>query len=747
MRCRYVRKIFCNEENGYTVAVFSTRDDSVPISARDKYLSGKGLIGFTAIGFSLPMTAKIEIEMEGKWETNDRGTQFHVDSFLEVVPRTKEGIIGYLSSGAVKGVKKKTAEAIYRKFGLETLEIMEHHPEQLLSIRGISEKKLKKIQESFAQNKVFRELMTFLAPYHVTPKKTNLILQKFKDESVEIIKERPYRLCAVKGFGFLTVDEIGKQICSNLNDPMRISGCISHILHEAMTKEGHLYLEQDELVRNCLDLLNRDISPPVVSGVEIEHVLYRLVLQKNIVIENEHIYMSKYYDEEKQTAVMIAKRLLKICKPINVEKELLETQNQLGIELSEKQKDAVRMVFNNSFSMITGGPGTGKSTVLKVILHIHKRLCKSEIKLMAPTGRAARRMVEATGHDNATTMHMALGLVGSEDYEPDFEYLEAGFIIVDEVSMVDMHLAYEFFRRLKSGSKVLFVGDVNQLPSVGAGDVFRQMITCGLIPVTVLDTVYRQKKQSSIPLNAKMIQANHTSLQLGDDFIFVSCKGAEPTADMVKKLYVDECSRNGIDNVMILSPFKKRSAAGVEELNRTLEDIINPPSDGKKELKIGNSIYRVGDKIMQNKNTELISNGDMGMLADIYEDEEGNKKITNLFTDNRAVTYEVEQMEMVEHANAITIHKAQGSECPVVIIPWIKAFHVMLKRNILYTAVTRAKSKVYLVGEWAAICQAIHNDDSGKRKTMLGRKIIRYYEKYRADNDPGPEMEQMKLAI
>lgn len=243
------------------------------------------------------------------------------------------------------------------------------------------------------------------------------------------------------------------------------------------------------------------------------------------------------------------------------------------------------------------------------------------------------------------------------------------------------------------------MGDVDQLPSVGAGDVFRQLIQCGLIPVTVLDLVYRQGATSSIPVNAKLMQEGKTNLILGDDFVFVPCKGTEETADTVKRLYQEEVIRNGLDQVQILTPFRIRTAAGVVELNRTLEDIINPPVSGKKELVIGKDVFRVGDKIIQNKNTALISNGDMGTILDFDEDEEGNPKISIQFTENRRIEYELEQMEMIEHANAITVHKSQGSECPVVIIPWVKAFYVMLKRNILYTAVTRAKSKVYLVGD------------------------------------------------
>lgn len=403
------------------------------------------------------------------------------------------------------------------------------------------------------------------------------------------------------------------------------------------------------------------------------------------------------------------------------------------------------MVFESPLSIITGGPGTGKTTVLKVILYIHGLKCKTTLQLMAPTGRAARRMAESTGNDEASTMHMALGLLGGSDYNLGFQYLEAEFLNVDEVSMVDMHLAYEFFSRVKDSARILLLGDVDQLPSVGAGDVFRQLIGCGLIPVTVLDMVYRQGASSNIPVNAKLIQQNQTHLYMGEDFVFVPCKGTEPTAEMVKKLYLEEVRKHGLEQVQILTSYRVKTAAGVVELNRTLEDLINPPGVGKNELTIGKDVFRVGDKILQNKNTELVSNGDMGIIQDIYEDQDGNPKVQIQFSENRMVRYEREQMEMVEHANAITIHKSQGSEYPVVIIPCIKAFYTMLKRNILYTAITRAKYKVYLVGDWNAVCQSIHTDDSGKRKTVLGQRIQGFY--YAEQKQKAEEMEQLKLAV
>ena len=572
--------------------------------------------------------------------------------------------------------------------------------------------------------------MTFLSPFHVTPKKANMILQKFRDQSVEIIRKQPYILCSVKGFGFLTVDAIARQCCAATNDPMRISGCVSYVLREAMKQNGHLYLEQEILVKDALKVLNKEPDLQPVTETEILKVLYRLVMQDSIVVEENRVYITKQHQEEEDTASMIARKLHEQIPALTIEKELEEAQEDLNITLSEQQKEAVRMVFANPICIITGGPGTGKTTVLKVILYIYQKKCGNEVKLMAPTGRAARRMAESTGNGDATTMHMALGLFGDGDYEALTDKLSADFINADEVSMVDMHLAYEFFYKIKAGARVLLVGDVHQLPSVGAGDVFRQLILCGKIPVTVLNLVYRQGKDSNIPINAQLINEGKTNLQWGDDFQMVECSGADAAAQIVKNIYLKEIQMYGMEQVQILSPYKVRSAAGVLELNRSLQDEVNPPVSGKRELHLGGEIFREGDRILQNKNTEFASNGDLGTLVQIAEDEDNNPLVQIVFTDGRRVQYEAEQVEMIEHANAVTIHKSQGSECQVVIIPWLKAFYPMLKRNIFYTGITRAKQRVYIVGEWKAVCQAIHTDDTGTRKTMLAVKIQQYCERY-----------------
>lgn len=746
MRCRFKSKIYYNETNGYTIAVYWTKDTSVPYEIRSK--SFGDTYSITAIGYDLPMNENIEVEMIGNWVQNAQyGPQYQVDSYMEQVPRSREGIVGYLSSGAFKGIGEKMAQAIFSRFGLETLEIMEHSPEKLLEIRGITKSKLPEITAAFQKNQSFRELMIFLAPFQVSPKKVQKILLEFGARAPQIIRERPYRLCEVKGFGFLTVDDIAKKCHGLLNDPIRISGCIGYILKQAQ-QEGHLFLSQEKLLEQAMELLNRKLPQLAVSEREIQEILYRLILQRDIVLENGAVYTEELYEMETETAKMVVHHLLDNLPVYHVEKLIQEAQAVFGITLSVSQVQAVQMVFSNPLSIITGGPGTGKTTVLKVLLYVYQKLEDEGIQLMAPTGRAARRMSESTGNSSASTMHMAFGMVGEEVYE-EVNYLQAHFINVDEFSMVDMRLAYEFFRRLTQGTRIILIGDMDQLPSVGAGDVFRHLIQCGKIPVTVLDLAFRQAEHIRIYQNAQRINNNIGKLSYGEDFQFIESSGAEQTADFVQKVYRQELLGASPDGVQVLTPYRSRGAASVNELNRILREIVNPEVSGKREMKVGKQVFREGDKILQTRNTEMVSNGDMGTIQRLYVNKEGESKAELLFSEQRIVTYGPEQMEDIELAYATTVHKSQGSEYPVVILPWIRGFYTMLKRAILYTAVTRAKAKVILIGERAALYQAIHTDDSGKRNSRLAMRIQDEYEKQEnAKTEKITEVyEQQKLVV
>lgn len=724
MKCKFVKPIYQNKENGYCIFLYSTEDGSIPAAARKK--SGNGF-QFTAVGNNLPDTDTIEVDLLGKWVKNRYGTQLQVEAYEEVLPQTKKGIEAYLASGMVRGIGPKTAKLIVDKFGARTFEILDNYPQSLLDIKGITERKLEIILTSYRGSHVMRDLAAYLTPFNVTPKKIKKIYEHFGEEALNTVKNQPFSLCRINGFGFLTVDQIAKANRCRLNDPMRIEGCIYYCM-ELGVQEGHLFLKRQELHTKVYAHLNYGYEKEVVSEAEISQEIYRMVTEKTLYYEEEAIYPAKLYRFECDAAKSIV-NLLEQNAGTNVNMDFLiaEAQRDLGILLSEKQAESVRKAFTNSVSIITGGPGTGKTTVQKVLLYIHEKLGGKIVLLTAPTGRASRRMSESTGRTDAVTMHSALGLTNDEECEATGEMLEADFIIADEFTMSDMRLSYEFFDHIKKGTRLVLVGDVNQLPSVGPGNVFRELVMCGVIPVTKLDMVFRQAENSRIAINAQKMQENSAMLDYGTGFEFYPAKSAEQASQMIEKLYKEAVDEYGLDNVQVLSPFRKRGEASVDALNQRLWNLINPMEEGKKEIKAGKHIFRVFDRIIHNKNKNQISNGDIGYITDIYLNEE-EVPVANLkFSEGRNVEYTGDELDMIEHAFSTTVHKSQGSEYQVVILPWLPMFYKMLRRNILYTAVTRAKVKVIIVGSKQAIYKAIHNTECDNRNTRLGERVVKEY--------------------
>lgn len=728
MKCRFIKPIFQNKENGYCIFVYHTEDDSVPAQARSQYYKGSGY-QFTAIGNNLPDTDSIEIDMQGKWIKSNYGLQLQVDTYEEILPQTKEGIMGYLSSGMVKGIGPKTAKLIVDRFGTRTFDILDNYPDSLLEIKGITQKKLDTILLSYRSSHAMRDLAAYLTPFNVTPKKIQKIYEQFGNNALDTVKSQPFMLCQISGFGFLTVDEIAKANKCRLNDPMRIEGCI-HYCMELEMQEGHLYADKQLFQKKVYEQLNHGYQSEVVSEVEVYQELYRMVKEHILYYEDNALYTARLYGYECGAAKKLASLLVQETIVSNkLETLISEAQRELGILLSAKQVEGVRKAFTHLVSIITGGPGTGKTTVQKVLLYINEKLGGKNVLLTAPTGRASRRMAESTGHPDAITMHSALGLTNDEDCESMEDMLDADFIIGDEFTMSDMRLSYEFFSHIKEGTRLVLVGDVNQLPSVGPGNVFRELVMCGVIPVTVLDMVFRQAENSRIAINAYRMQENNAALDYGTGFELIHADTAEEAADKVEKLYREAIAEYGVDQVQVLTPFRKRGEASVDALNARLWEIVNPMEEGKQEMKAGKRSYREGDRIIHNKNKNQISNGDVGYMTDIYQDEEGVQLARLQFSDGRSVNYTSDELEMIEHAYATTVHKSQGSEYPVVILPWLPMFYKMLRRNILYTAVTRAKVRVAIVGNKKAIYMAIHNTESDKRNTRLGERVIREYNK------------------
>lgn len=731
MICRFAKIIFQNKENGFCVFVYHTEDDTVPVAARDSYYKGTD-IAFTAVGNYLPDTDSVEVDMQGKWVKGKRGMQLQVENFEEILPRTEEGILSYLASGMVKGIGPRTAELIVKRFGKRTFDVLDHYPDSLLEIRGISQKKLDAILLSYHGGHAMRDLAAYLTPFKVTPKKIEKIYEHFGADALEIVKNQPFELCEINGFGFLTVDEIAKANKCRPNDPMRIEGCI-HYCFEKETQDGHLYVNKQQFQKAVHEQLNYGYSGEVVTEREVYNGIYKLFSQKELYYEDGALYPARFYGFECEAAKRLVSLLMeKETGNIQVDFLVEEAQRELGILLSAKQSEAVKKAFSHKVSIITGGPGTGKTTVQKVLLYINEKIGGGTVLLTAPTGRASRRMVESTGFSEGFTMHSALGLTNDEESEGSAEMLDADFIIADEFSMADMALSFQFFNHIRQGARRVLVGDVNQLPSVGPGNVFRELVQCGVIPVTVLDMVFRQKENSRIAMNAQRMQQNDASLDYGTDFVFREAKDAAEAAEIIQKIYREAVERLGVEKVQVLSPYRKKGEVSVNALNEVLWNMVNPepePEAGQDAAskKKEKNVFRVGDRIIHNRNKNGISNGDIGFVTDIFTDED-DMELTRLeFSDDRHVEYSSDELDMVEHSYATTVHKSQGSEYPVVILPWLPMFYKMLRRNILYTAVTRAREQVVIVGSKKAIYMAIHNTDSDKRNTRLGERVVREF--------------------
>ncbi len=726
MVCRFVKTIFQNKENGFCVFVYHTSDDTVPLAARNTCYKGED-IEFTAVGKYLPDTDSVEVDMQGKWVKGKRGLQLEVENFEEILPQTEEGILSYLSSGMVKGIGPRTAELIVKRFGKRTFDVLDHYPDSLLEIRGISQKKLETILLSYQGGHAMRDLAAYLTPFKITPRKIQKIYESFGADALETVKKQPFSLCQISSFGFLTVDEIAKANRCRPNDPMRIEGCIQYCF-EQETQNGHLYVNKQNFQKAVYEQLNQGYGREAVTEREVYNVIYRMFLQKELYYEEGALYPARFYGFE----CGAAKRLISLLMEKdtgNSRMELLveEAQKELGILLSEKQAEAVKKAFCHKVSIITGGPGTGKTTVQKVLLYINEKIGGGTVLLTAPTGRASRRMAESTGFPESYTMHSVLGLTNDEESEGIEEMLDADFIIADEFTMSDMALSFQFFNHIKPGARLILVGDVNQLPSVGSGNVFRELVQCGVIPVTVLDMVFRQKENSRIAMNAQRMLQNNAALDYGTDFVFREANSAAEASELIQKIYKDAVERLGTDNVQVLSPYRKKGDVSTNALNEVLWDLINPETAleaGKKEKP---EAFRIGDRIIHNKNKNGISNGDIGYVTDIFTDEDGVVLTRLEFSEHRNVEYNSDELDMVEHSYATTVHKSQGSEYRMVILPWLPMFYKMLRRNILYTAITRAKEQVVIVGSKKAIYMAIHNTDSDKRNTRLGERVVREF--------------------
>lgn len=726
--------IFRNEENGYTVMVVKNSENEEEL---------------TCVGSFPAVSQGTTIQASGIYTHHPvYGKQFQISSFVEKIPEDTYAMERYLGSGAIKGIGAALAARIVRRFGEDTIRIVEEEPERLAEVKGISEKKAREIAVQVTEKTEMRKAMIFLQKYGISLNLGAKIYQKYKDSLYTVLQENPYRLAEdISGVGFKIADEIAARIGIHADSDYRIRSGMLYTLLQA-SGEGHTYLPKDQLFARCAKLLGVDES-------YMEKHLMDMLLDRKLVMQEKKgekiIYPSQYYYLELNTARMLCE--LNICCPEDeniVEKRIASIEKETGTVLDEMQKKAVTEAAGHGLFILTGGPGTGKTTTINAIIRFFEGE-GAELRLAAPTGRAAKRMTEATGYE-AQTIHRLLELngmpeddrsTGAVHFERNAQNpLEADVIIIDEMSMVDIHLMHSLLLAITAGTRLILVGDENQLPSVGPGNVLRDIIHSGCFPVIELTKIFRQASESDIVVNAHKINRGepveiHNKSR---DFFFLKRYDADMIIRVVIALIQDKLPRyvNARPfEIQVLTPMRK-GLLGVERLNQMLQRYLNPQDGSKKEKTLGDRLFRQGDKVMQIKNDYQMEwevrgrygipvekgigvfNGDTGILHEINEFAE-NAEVE--FEDGRFATYSFKQLEELELAYAITIHKSQGSEYPAVILPVLSGPQMLLNRNLLYTAVTRARKCVTVVGSEETFAEMIRNEKQQKRYSALDKRI------------------------
>ena len=727
--------ILRNEENGYTVMVLKETKEEEEL---------------TCVGSFPSVTQGASIEASGVYTHHPvYGKQFQISSFVEKMPEDTEAMERYLGSGAIKGIGAALAARIVRKFGADTIRIVEEEPERLAEVKGISEKKAREIAGQVTQKTEMRKAMIFLQKYGISLNLGAKIYQKYRESLYTVLQENPYKLAEdISGVGFKIADEIASRIGIHADSDYRIRSGMLYTLLQA-SGEGHIYLPKDQLFARCAQLLG-------VDEPYMEKHLMDMVIDRKLVLKEKNgetvVYPSQYYYLELNTARMLCE--LNILYPEDEElirKRIAMIEKETDTVLDEMQKKAVTEAASHGLFILTGGPGTGKTTTINAIIQFFEGE-GAELRLAAPTGRAAKRMTETTGYE-AQTIHRLLELNGMPEEERDgghsakFERnaqnpLEADVIIIDEMSMVDIHLMHSLLLAVTTGTRLILVGDENQLPSVGPGNVLRDIIYSGCFPVVELTKIFRQASESDIVVNAHKINRGEP-VQINNksrDFFFLKRYDADIIIRVVIALIQEKLPKY-VDakpfEIQVLTPMRK-GLLGVERLNQILQRYLNPPEEAKKEKVIGDRLFREGDKVMQIKNNYQMEweirgrygiviekgigvfNGDMGILKEVNEFAETAEVE---FEDGRFATYSFKQLEELELAYAITIHKSQGSEYPAVILPILSGPRMLMNRNLLYTAVTRARKCVTVVGSIEEFENMIRNEKQQKRYSALDERI------------------------
>ncbi len=725
IKVRYV-----NEENGYSVFDLNTSDGEIKIV---------GIFDSVNIGESL--------EVEGEFTYDNKyGEQLNVSSYQKKLPSSTVEIEKYLASGIISTIGPKNASYIVKQFGKKSLDIVFDETDKLLEVRGIGKKSIEKIKKSVEELKFSKNILFHLTGLGISLSLSKKIYNIFRENTLEVINENPYKLIKnVKGIGFLKADEIALKNNLDKNSPYRIESAILYVLTQKAINFGHVYYPKEKLTNEVSKLI----------GVEtelIEPVYMNLLLSSEVVIDNSfeesNIYLDYLYVSESYIASKLAKMALNDDFKIlfDIEKEIKEAIKSLSIKLSKIQIDAIKSCFEENISIITGGPGTGKTTIINTISKIYLDNGYN-IFLCAPTGRAAKRIEETTGIE-AKTIHRMLGYIPSSyDDIGHFEYnednpLDTDVIIIDEMSMVDVVLFEKLLRGMKDNTRLVIVGDVDQLPSVGAGNVLRDLINSKKIKYTKLVDIFRQSESSNIIVNAHKINNGQEPIlnEKNSDFFFLKTETPAITrnvvVDLISKRLPNAYGYDFSKDIQILTQSRK-GICGVFELNRLLQDILNPKTETTDELLVGNKLFRVNDKVMQTKNNYNLSfvdsdgeenfgvyNGDMGHIIFI---DKSSKKLTVEMDDKRLIDYTLEDLDNLELAYAITIHKSQGSEFKSVIIPMFDGYKLLQTRNLLYTAITRAKENIVLVGDKNVMNNMIRNNTINSRYSNLENRIKHFY--------------------
>jgi len=718
IRGQVERITYSNEENGYTVA-------KIKVSGK------RGLVVITGNFMSLCPGEILKIK--GEWKNHPKyGEQFHVESHQTEVPGTVFGIQKYLGSGLIKGIGPVMAKRIVKRFGEKALDIIENRISSLTKVEGIGKKRIAMIQEAWEEHKEIRDIIIFLQAHGVSSGHAAKIFKEYGKRSVKILKENPFRLAMdIFGIGFVTADNIAQKLGFPKDSDLRLEAGIIYVLHQ-LADDGHTYYPYEPLLSKSMEILEAD-RDAIVTAVESMETNRLIVIEDlNEPFEgpsenNRAVFLEKYHFCETSITNNLNNLISspKSVRKINTKKALEWVQGQLDVKLAEKQMDAVKSAIESKMMVITGGPGTGKTTIINAVLQIFKKL-RVEVMLAAPTGRAAKRMSDATGHE-AKTIHRLLeySITRGGFQKTDEHPLLCDLLIVDEASMIDTFLMHHLLKAMPREATFILVGDVNQLPSVGAGNVLMDIISSNLVPVVELNEIFRQARKSDIILNAHLINNGVLPLLQSNrdntDFYFISRKNPEEALstilELMKTRIPEKFGLDPVEDIQVLTPMHK-GLIGAENLNHELQKNLNPGNEGVIR---GNRHYLVKDKVMQIKNNydKEVFNGDIGRIIKILP---GSQEVVISF-DDRETRYDYQDLDEIVPAYAISVHKSQGSEYPAVIIPVLTEHYIMLQRNLIYTAVTRGRKLVILVGTQKALAIGVQNNKTRKRYTLLTKRI------------------------